>query len=202
MAAPRRCRAVPDRSGRGWTDRAGPPAPPGHLPHHRCYVHPAAVRVPARRPGGFSQQVHSRPGGGGDAGAVPTEISKKVSGLPYGCGVDIENAVDDLDTGASFGVAGDPPSALSPSRAADFMTFPLLYRFRVIDPTPEPPPPAPARGTRVHAVLERLFDRPAAERTPAAAAGMLEPEWARLRDGDAGLGGLFCEAPEGARGGV
>ena len=66
---------------------------------------------------------------------------QNVGGLPYGCGVDIENAVDDLDAGASFGVAGDPPSALSPSRASDFMTCPLLYRFRVIDRIPEPPTP-------------------------------------------------------------
>ncbi|HZZ54267.1 MAG TPA: PD-(D/E)XK nuclease family protein, partial [Trebonia sp.] len=70
---------------------------------------------------------------------------------------------------AEFGPAGDPPSALSPSRAADFMTCPLLYRFRVIDRIPEPPTTATARGTLVHAVLERLFDRPAGERTPAAA---------------------------------
>ncbi|MGH3396081.1 MAG: PD-(D/E)XK nuclease family protein, partial [Streptosporangiaceae bacterium] len=50
----------------------------------------------------------------------------------------------------------------SPSRAADFMTCPLLYRFRVVDRLPEPPSPAAARGTLVHAVLERLFDEPAA----------------------------------------
>ncbi|HEX2823388.1 MAG TPA: PD-(D/E)XK nuclease family protein, partial [Streptosporangiaceae bacterium] len=39
------------------------------------------------------------------------------------------------------------PWALSPSRAADFMTCPLLYRFRVIDRLPEPPTTATARGT-------------------------------------------------------
>ena len=52
------------------------------------------------------------------------------------------------------------PSALSPSRAGDFLTCPLLYRFRVIDRLPEPPSPAAARGTLVHAVLEQLFDQP------------------------------------------
>src|ERR1700733_14220618 len=108
-------------------------------------------------------------------------------GCPTVADVDIESAVDDLDSGASFGVAGDPPSALSPSRASDFMTCPLLYRFRVIDRIPEPPTPATARGTLVHAVLERLLGRPAAERVPAVAADMVEPEWARLRDEDAGL---------------
>ncbi|MGH3247073.1 MAG: RecB family exonuclease, partial [Trebonia sp.] len=107
--------------------------------------------------------------------------------------MDIENAVDERDAGASPGTPGDRPSALSPSRASDFMTCPLLYRFRVIDRLPEPPTPATARGTLVHAVLERLFDRPAAERTPDVAAGMLEPEWVRLCDGDAGLAELFAE---------
>ncbi len=46
---------------------------------------------------------------------------------------------------------------LSPSRAADFMSCPLKYRFRVIDRLPERPSPAAARGTVVHAVLERLY---------------------------------------------
>jgi putative RecB family exonuclease len=73
------------------------------------------------------------------------------------------------------------------------MTCPLLYRFRVIDRIPEPPTPATARGTLVHAVLERLFDAPARERTPAAAADMVEPEWKRLCEGDEGLAELFTE---------
>ncbi|HEY6295695.1 MAG TPA: PD-(D/E)XK nuclease family protein, partial [Streptosporangiaceae bacterium] len=69
---------------------------------------------------------------------------------------------------------------MSPSRAADFMTCPLLYRFRVIDRLPEPPSPATARGTLVHAVLERLFDLPAAQRSPEAARALVDPEWDRL----------------------
>jgi putative RecB family exonuclease len=60
------------------------------------------------------------------------------------------------------------------------MTCPLLYRFRVIDRLPEPPSPAAARGTLVHAVLERLFDRPAAERTAQAARSLVGPQWDRL----------------------
>src|SRR5256885_371369 len=55
--------------------------------------------------------------------------------------------------------------SLSPSRAADFKTCPLLYRFRTIDRLPEQPTFDQARGTLVHAVLERLFDLPAADRT-------------------------------------
>ena len=71
-------------------------------------------------------------------------------------------------------------SALSPSRAADFKQCPLLYRFRVVDRLPAPPSPAAARGTLVHAVLERLFDLPAHERTTQAARELVEPEWQRL----------------------
>ena len=80
------------------------------------------------------------------------------------------------------------PPSLSPSRASDFMTCPLLYRFRVIDRLPEPPSPAATRGTVVHAVLERLFDLPAAERTPARARALLAPEWERLLEAEPELG--------------
>ncbi|HEY7430279.1 MAG TPA: PD-(D/E)XK nuclease family protein [Streptosporangiaceae bacterium] len=83
------------------------------------------------------------------------------------------------------------PPSLSPSRAGDFLTCPLLYRFRVIDRLPEPPSPAAARGTLVHAVLERLFDSPAAERTKQVAQALLEPEWARLLTADPELASLF-----------
>src|SRR2546428_7047210 len=69
---------------------------------------------------------------------------------------------------------------LSPSRAADFKTCPLLYRFRTIDRLPERPSSDAARGTLVHAVLERLFDLPAAQRTPPMADDMVGPQWERL----------------------
>jgi putative RecB family exonuclease len=81
--------------------------------------------------------------------------------------------------------------SLSPSRAGDFLTCPLLYRFRVIDRLPEPPSPAAARGTLVHAVLERLFDRPPAERTPRAAHSLVQPEWSRLLEAEPQLEALF-----------
>jgi putative RecB family exonuclease len=89
-----------------------------------------------------------------------------------------------------------PPAAptgpsLSPSRAGDFLTCPLLYRFRVIDRLPEPPSPQAARGTLVHAVLERLFDSPAAERTPPAAHALVQPQWSRLLEAEPELAGLF-----------
>ena len=75
--------------------------------------------------------------------------------------------------------AGDAPQtddataprrpSLSPSRAADFKTCPLLYRFRTIDRLPERKSLAAVRGTLVHSVLERLYDLPAAQRTVEAA---------------------------------
>ncbi|MFC9328143.1 RecB family exonuclease [Kitasatospora sp. NPDC057015] len=85
-----------------------------------------------------------------------------------------------------------PPTGLSPSRAGDFLTCPLLYRLRVIDKLPEPPSSAATRGTLVHAVLERLFDSPAAERTPERALGLLRPQWERLLGERPELAGLFA----------
>jgi putative RecB family exonuclease len=89
-----------------------------------------------------------------------------------------------------FEDAGAGPS-LSPSRAADFMTCPLLYRFRVIDKLPELPSPPAARGTLVHAVLERLFDAPAGARTPEAARTLVPSQWERLLEAEPGLAGMF-----------
>jgi putative RecB family exonuclease len=82
--------------------------------------------------------------------------------------------------------------SLSPSRAADFKTCPLLYRFRTIDRIPEPPTPDQARGTLVHAVLERLFDLPAAQRTNDAASALVRPQWERLREEQPLLQQLFA----------
>jgi putative RecB family exonuclease len=90
----------------------------------------------------------------------------------------------------------EPPRrvpSLSPSRASDFMTCPLLYRFRVLDRLPERPSSAATRGTLVHSVLERLFDLPAAERTPERAAGLLRPEWDRLVEAEPEVAGLFAD---------
>ncbi len=100
-----------------------------------------------------------------------------------------QTALDDTDT-----VVG----SLSPSRASDFKTCPLLYRLRSIDRLPEAPSRAAARGTVVHAALERLYDLPPRERTPQAAVALVEPEWQRLCEQAPGLLGLF--AADGADG--
>lgn len=89
-------------------------------------------------------------------------------------------------------------TALSPSRASDFKQCPLLYRFRVIDRLPAPPSPAAARGTLVHAVLERLFDLPAAERTPEAAAALVAPQWARLLEEEPDLASVLDSDEQGS----
>jgi len=82
---------------------------------------------------------------------------------------------------------------LSPSRANDFEQCPLLFRFRVVDRLPEPPSSAAARGTLVHAVLDSLFDLPAADRTPAAALELLGPAWSRLHEADPTVASLFAD---------
>ncbi len=90
--------------------------------------------------------------------------------------------------------------SLSPSRASDFMSCPLRYRFRVIDRLPEDPSPAAVRGTVVHAVLESLFDLPAWQRTPEQALAMVRPNWDQLLAEEPELATLFDggESADGA----
>jgi putative RecB family exonuclease len=88
----------------------------------------------------------------------------------------------------------DPGSiSLSPSRAGDFMTCPLLYRFRVIDRLPEEPSPAATRGSIVHAVLEDLFELPARGRTLQAAQSLVADAWARMLATDEELAAFFAD---------
>ena len=87
--------------------------------------------------------------------------------------------------GAGHTEEPEPPRrrpALSPSRAGDFKQCPLLYRFRAIDRLPELPGRAQVRGTLVHTVLERLFELPAADRSPDAARELVGRAWAELRE--------------------
>ncbi len=109
----------------------------------------------------------------------------------------------DVGGGGAVGVAGErkavAPTSLSPSRASDFMQCPLLYRFRVIDRLPEKPSAAATRGTLVHAVLERLFDAPAGERTAPRAKSLIPGQWDRLRESRPEVTELFADDPEGER---
>jgi len=90
----------------------------------------------------------------------------------------------------------DVLGALSPSRAGDFMTCPLLYRFRTVDRLPEQSSPDAVRGTVVHKVLEDLFDLPAERRTPEQARDMLVPAWERLLEAEPEIAEMFAP-PEG-----
>jgi putative RecB family exonuclease len=83
--------------------------------------------------------------------------------------------------------------SLSPSRAGDFMTCPLLYRFRSIDRLPQAPSPAALRGTVVHSALERLFDLPAAERTLQAAEALVGPAWEAVREAEPDVAAMFVD---------
>lgn len=87
---------------------------------------------------------------------------------------------------------------MSASRAKDFKQCPLLFRFRTVDRLPEPPSTAAVRGTLVHAILERLFDLPAPERTEEAATTMVGPQWEALVSNAPELGGLFADDVEHA----
>jgi putative RecB family exonuclease len=76
---------------------------------------------------------------------------------------------------------GDTMLQLSPSSASDFKSCPQLFKFRAIDRVPEPVSPAAAKGTLVHAVLERLFNEAPLRRTPERAEELLTELWASLR---------------------
>lgn len=89
-------------------------------------------------------------------------------------------SVRDVSTTTHPAEAPTVSPRLSPSRAADFVTCPLLYRYRTIDRLPEPVSSAASRGTLVHAVLEKLFGLRAPERTLTSARSLVEPLWQEL----------------------
>ena len=112
-------------------------------------------------------------------------------------GADAPQATTDAGGAAGPGEQGDKRFSLSPSRASDFQSCPLRYRLRHVDRLPEPPGPEAYRGTLVHAVLERLFDLPAADRTLRRALELVPAEWQRLiEEADGGLVELLL-GPEG-----
>jgi putative RecB family exonuclease len=94
------------------------------------------------------------------------------------------------------------PTSLSPSRASDFMTCPLLFRFRSIDRLPEEPSVAAVRGSLVHRALETLFDLPSAERTLAAAGELVERAFDELLRTDPVSAAIMREELDGPNVGV
>jgi len=96
------------------------------------------------------------------------------------------------------GVHPSFPSSLSPSRASDFTTCPLLFRLRSIDRLPEEPSAPAVRGTLVHRALETLFDLPAEDRTATAAAQLVDRAFEELERDDPGSAATMRTGPAGA----
>jgi putative RecB family exonuclease len=71
---------------------------------------------------------------------------------------------------------------LSPSSVTDFKSCPQLFKFRKIDNLPEPVSGPAARGSLIHAVLERLFSEPPSLRTPDRAQELLDALWRQVRE--------------------
>ncbi|WP_190015620.1 RecB family exonuclease [Streptomyces lucensis] len=129
---------------------------------------------------------------------VPAQPGPASAAASGGAAVTAEGVAAGADAGGA-GRAAAAPTSLSPSRASDFMQCPLLYRFRVIDRLPEKPSEAATRGTLVHAVLERLFDAPAGERTAPRARALVPGQWDRLRQTRPEVTELFADDPGGER---
>ncbi|MEP6562882.1 MAG: RecB family exonuclease, partial [Nakamurella sp.] len=128
--------------------------------------------------------------GGDDIVAQPLNAAAAVQGTSV---ADSADPADQGGDGAAHNTSklplADPgesapstrrPLALSPSRASDFKTCPLLYRYRAVDRLPEPPSAPAVRGTLVHSVLERMFGEPAAARTPELTAAQVTPLWEQM----------------------
>lgn len=96
-----------------------------------------------------------------------------------------------------------PPATLSPSKVSSFKDCALAFRYSSIDQLPEPPSVAATKGSLVHLALEHLFERPAADRTPANAAIDLaraideiehDPEFVELALDEEAAAGFFADA--------
>lgn len=84
---------------------------------------------------------------------------------------------------------------LSPSRASDFKVCPQLFKFRSIERLEEPVTVHQARGTTAHLALQRLYDHPATERTPARLYELFRESWTEIRSTDE-YAGLFQTVEE------
>jgi putative RecB family exonuclease len=87
---------------------------------------------------------------------------------------------------------------LSPSSVTDFKSCPQLFKYRSIDRAPEPVSGPAARGSLIHAVLERLFAEDPESRTPGRALDLLESLWTAVKQEPefrpAGMGDLEEES--------
>lgn len=76
--------------------------------------------------------------------------------------------------------SGSKRKALSASSTALWRQCPLKFRLIHIDGLREPPSKMTTRGVLVHAVLEHLYDLPAADRTPDAARELVTTQYREL----------------------
>ena len=70
-----------------------------------------------------------------------------------------------------------PVTALSPSRAKDFLQCPRLFFYKTILGLKTPPSEATLRGTLAHYAFERVFDHPVGERGVETALGYADAAW-------------------------
>jgi putative RecB family exonuclease len=88
------------------------------------------------------------------------------------------------------------PLRLSPSRMNDFTNCPQLYKYRAVDQLPEPPSIDAERGKLIHAILEDLFELPAASRTFQSAIELLPSKWREQVDAKDELKALVLDEKE------
>ena len=125
---------------------------------------------------------------------VPDQVSPAAAVLP-GVSPDIltpDAPTPDVPTPEEAAAPVRRRAAISPSRAKDFRQCPLLFRYLAVDRLPEPPSQAAVKGSLVHAVLEHLFDLPAAGRTEEAAQELLDPQWQELQASRPDVLGMFA----------
>ena len=77
---------------------------------------------------------------------------------------------------------GRLPSKLSPSRAKDFLTCPLMFYRKSIERRPTKNTVQNTRGTLAHEALEELFRLPREERTVEKAHTYVKPAWDALKE--------------------
>lgn len=75
-----------------------------------------------------------------------------------------------------------PVSALSPSRAKDYMQCPRLFFYKTILGLRTPPSEATLRGTLAHYAFERVFDHPVGDRGAQTALGYVDAAWCVVVD--------------------
>jgi RecB family exonuclease len=75
-----------------------------------------------------------------------------------------------------------PVSALSPSRAKDYLQCPRLFFYKTILGLKTPPSEATLRGTLAHFAFERIFDHPPEDRNVSLALEYIDAAWDAVID--------------------